>query len=190
MTTLPSDYLSQISFAEGNLKCQNSTVHKSTWATFPITSGKWYWEALSGGGNKFTIGLSDVKNTSYKQDGGTNFIVGYTPLQATHMEMQLVSTLAQSRKNGSTVASSLGYATNDKMGIAFDADAGKVWFHRNGTWHNGSATNSTTLNPSNHDTTVTVGETYTPVFSLETPTTWIVNFGQDSTFAGTNSSGR
>lgn len=189
MHTLPSDYLSQISFTEGNLKCQNSTVHKSTWATFPITSGKWYWEALSGGGNKFTIGLSDVKNTNYKQDGGTNFIVGYTPSSGYAYGDAVGQYAGTIRKNGSTVASSLGYATNDKMGIAFDADAGKVWFHRNGTWHNGSATNSTTLDPSNHDTTVTVGETYTPVFSLETPTTWIVNFGQDSTFAGTNSAG-
>ncbi len=59
MTSLPSDYISQITFREANLKCRNSTVHKSMWATFAVTSGKWYWEADNDGGNKFTIGLSD-----------------------------------------------------------------------------------------------------------------------------------
>ena len=184
MNPLVTTYMgAHISFAEGNLKSQNSTVHKSTWATFAITSGKWYWEALSAGGNKFTIGLSDAKNTGYEQDGGTNNIVGYTPSSSYSFGDAVGLYAGTLRKNGSTVASSLGYATNDKMGIAFDADAGKVWFHRNGTWFNGSGTDSTTLDLNNHDTTATTGEAYVPVFSLETPTTWLANFGQDGTFA-------
>ena len=51
-------------------------------------------------------------------------------------------------------------AQGDIVAIALDVDAGKVWFARNGTWINGSATASTTLNPASHDTTVTTGETY------------------------------
>ena len=184
MTPLPSNYISQISFAEGGLKCQNSTVHKTQFGTFPITSGKWYWEAVSAGGNKFTIGLTDVNNVSgYKQDGGTNYIVGYTPSSSYGYGDAVGIYAGTLRKNGSTVASSLGYSVGDKMGIAFDADAGKVWFHKNGTWYNGSGTDSTTLDSSNHDTTVTTGEAYVPAFSIETPTTWVVNFGQDGTFA-------
>ena len=183
LTPHVSDYISQITFAEGGLKCLNSTVHKSIWSTFPITSGKWYWEGLSAGGNRFTIGLSDARNTSYTQSASTNNIVGYTPSSGYAYGDAVGLYAGTLRKNGSTVASSLGYATNDKMGIAFDADAGKVWFHRNGTWFNGSGTDSTTLDLNNHDTTVTTGEAYVPVFSLETPTTWLANFGQDGTFA-------
>lgn len=183
LTPHVSDYISQITFAEGGLKCLNSTVHKSIWSTFPITSGKWYWEGLSAGGNRFTIGLSDARNTSYTQSASTNNIVGYTPSSGYAYGDAVGLYAGTLRKNGSTVASSLGYATNDKMGIAFDADAGKVWFHRNGTWFNGSGTDSTTLDSSNHDTTVTTGEIYIPVWSIETPTTWVVNFGQDGSFA-------
>ncbi len=130
-----------------------------------------------------------INNTIYKQDGGTNNIVGYTP-SSSYANGDAVGLYAGTlRKNGSTVASSLGYATGDKMAIAFDADAGKLWFRRNGTWFNGSGTDSTTLDPDNHDTTVTTGEAYVPVFSLETPSTWVVNFGQDSTFAGAETAG-
>ena len=183
MNPLASSYISQITFEEGNLKCKNSTVHKSMWANFAVNSGKWYWEAVSAGSNKFTIGLSDANNTSYEQDGGTNNIVGYTPSSSYAYGDAVGLYAGIIRKNGSTVASSLGYATGDKMGIAFDADEGKVWFHKNGTWYNGSGTDSTTLDSSNHDTTVTTGKTYVPVFSLETPTTGVVNFGQDGSFA-------
>jgi hypothetical protein len=190
LNPLATDYLTPPNYAEGNLEFISVfNYHKTVFGSMGVTTGKWYFEGRSHGGNKFTIGLTDVLNMHYQQLSTTNAIIGYTP-SGLYAHGDAVGLYAGTlRKNGSTVASSLGYATGDKMGIAFDADAGKVWFHRNGTWHNGSGTDSTTLDPDNHDTTVATGEIYVPAFSAEDPTGWYVNFGADGSFAGTETSG-
>ena len=73
--------------------------------------------------------------------------------------------------------------------IAFDAESGKVWFGKNGTWVNGSGSASTTLDLNNHDTTVSVGTGRDYLFGLSAENcNWIANFGQDPTFANTKSS--
>ena len=188
LNPLATSYITPPNYAEGNLEAIGvSNYHKTVFAGMGVTSGKWYFEGRAHGGNKFTIGLSDVGNMSYKQLSTTNAIIGYTP-SGLYAHGDAVGVYARTlRKNGSTVASSMwnGYAAGDIMGIAFDADAGKVWFHQNGTWSNGSGTDSITLDPNNHDTTVTTGETYVPAFSMEGPAGWFVNFGQDDSFAGT-----
>ena len=191
LNPLSVDYLSQLTYAEGNLRAINSTVHKTFFANMGVSSGKWYWEAKAIGGNKFTIGLTDVDNQGYKQVASTNAIIGYNP-SGLYAYGDAVGIYARTlRKNGTTVASNLwsSYVDGDIMGIAFDADAGKVWFHQNGIWSNGAGTDSSTLDPSNHDTTVATGETYIPAFSLETPTSYYTNFGQDSTFSGATPAG-
>ena len=189
---LAVDYISNITYSEGNLKFNNSTVHKTAFGGMGVVTGKWYWEGSTAGSNRFTIGLTDARNQSYKQVAGTNAIVGYLP-STSYSFGDAVGLYADTlRKNGSTVDSSLfgSYATGDFFAIAFDADAGKVWISRNGTWANsGGGTASTTLDPDSNDTTVTTGETYLPAFSIESPTTWTVNYGQDSTFAGATTAG-
>ena len=73
--------------------------------------------------------------------------------------------------------------------VAYDADNGYVYFGRNGTWNNGApgrgTAGTTWQGTSSYDTTVNATQTYVPAFSLETPSKWTVNWGQDSTFAGT-----
>ena len=176
----------QVAFSQGNLFADCGATHKSVHGTFIMTTGKWYWEAraFDGGADKFTYGLTDARNASNLQVSGTNYIIGHQ--SATYANGDAVSIYDGTLyKNGSTTSS---YQTvvgdTDKVGIAFDADAGKVWFHRNGTWVNGSATASTTLNASNNDTTVTTGESYVLAFSGET-SDWLLNTGQDSSFNGT-----
>ena len=186
LNPLATDYITPPNYAEGNLEFISVfNYHRTVFGSMGLTTGKWYFEGRSHGGNKFTIGLSDALNMHHTQSSTANNIIGYLP-SGLYAYGDAVGLYAGTiYKNGSSVASSLGYATGDKMAIAFDADAGKVWFRRNGTWFNGSGTDSTTLDPNNHDTTVTTGETYVPAFSAEDPTGWYVNFGQDSSFAGT-----
>ena len=177
-----------ITFSEGNLKGVNNTQHKGLYGTFGLSSGKWYWEAeaISGSTTKWTYGVSDVENVGQKQVSGTNYLIGTTSgdnLTFVHGDAVSIYN-SHLYKNGTKVTDS--YTTNpsagDIIGVALDVDAGKVWFSRNGTWINGSASASTTLDASNHDTTVATGKSYTPAFSVES-VGWCTNFGQDSSFA-------
>ena len=186
LNVLSASNISTISYSEGTLKLYNSSAyHKTAFGNMGMVTGKWYWEARAGTGTKFTIGLSDIHNQYYKQLSTTNAIIGYTP-SGLYTRGDAVGLYADTiYKNGSSVASSSfgSYSSGDIYAIAFDADAGKIWFSRNGTWRNGSATASTTLNADNHDTTVTVGETYIAAFSTE-QAFWNINFGQNCTFNG------
>jgi len=183
-----------VTFKEGSLYFDTPDTHKSSYANIAVNSGKWYWEAkaIAGSTIKWTYGVSDVNNTSGKQVSGQNYLLAHTTQDSagTYALGDAVSIYyGDLRKNGSVTGSSVqtNLAQGDIIGIALDVDAGKVWFARNGTWINGSATASTTLNPASHDTTVTTGETYVPAFSGESAD-WQANFGQDDSFSGTSTS--
>ena len=180
-----------ITFSEGNLKGTNNTQHKGLYGTFGLSSGKWYWEtvAISGSTTKWTYGVSDVENVGQKQVSGTNYLIGSTSgdnLTFVHGDVVSIYTDDQYKNGTKDVTDVFGagvdIANGDICGIALDVDAGKVWFSRNGTWINGSASASTTLDASNHDTTVATGKSYTPAFSVEN-CGWQANFGQDSSFS-------
>ena len=177
----------QTTLAEGNLKVTVINSHKTVYGTHELRSGKWYWEAraIAGSTTKWTYGVSDIENTTIAQTTDSNMLLGVEPAAGYAYGDAVSIYNTNLYKNGSNVSSS--YQTNpsagDIIGIALDVDTGKVWFARNGTWINGSATASTTLNPASHDTTVTTGKVYTPAFSAEN-VSWQANFGQDGSFAG------
>ncbi len=180
----------ETTFSEGNLKATSSNSHKTFYGNFGLRSGKWYWEglAVAGSTTKWTYGVSDIENTKNTQISGQNYLLAVSsgsPSDATYAFGDAVSIYNTNLyKNGSVVSSS--YQTTpsagDIIGIALDVDTGKVWFARNGTWINGSATASTTLNESSHDTTVATGKVYNAAFSAEN-CSWQTNFGQDSSFS-------
>jgi hypothetical protein len=108
------------SLANGNLDSTTGTVGGSNCrGTFGMSSGKWYFECtpITNGGIA-NIGISvfpglDAKNGTfytYQADDGN-----------------------KATNSGSTAFGST-YTTNDVIGVAFDASAGKVWFAKNGTW--------------------------------------------------------
>ena len=178
-----------ISFTQGGYKFENTTVHKAAYGNQSMSSGKWYWEARVTGGNKHTIGVTDVLNLHYKQSNATNHLIGNTAATSTYGDA--VGAYADNfYKNNSTVQSSVfgGYAQNDVMMCAYDADSGYVYFGKNGTWNNGApgrgTAGTTWQGTSSYDVTVDATQIYVPAFSLEQPSKWTVNWGQDSTFAG------
>lgn len=184
-------------FLEGNLRANVTNVHKSVYATQTMKTGtgsnKYYFEAhaISGSANKFTIGLTDERNTQFQQSAGTNHIIAYSGHNS-YLYGDAVGLYHNSlRKNGSVIGSSLSspFTGGDIAMIAFDAETGKVWVGQNGTWLNGSGTDSTTLDLNNHDTTVAIGNDRNYLFGVSAENcNWIANFGQDPTFAGTKSS--
>ena len=73
--------------------------------------------------------------------------------------------------------------------MAFEPSTGKVWIGANGTWRNGSATDSTTLNADNHDDQLTVQD-YAFAMGLDrSGDIGVMNFGDNPTFSGNETAG-
>jgi hypothetical protein len=66
------------------------------------------------------------------------------------------------------------YTTGDVIGVAFDADTGKVWFAKNNTWQ-ASGNPASGTSPA---TTLTTGDTWVPIFGGYQSGVWDANFGQ------------
>ncbi len=118
--------------SNGNTTTSYLAQYRSYPATLGFKSGKWYWESKrKSTSNDFHLGICSenltpanqatwVGNTAngwiYAGDGGDLY------------------------NNGSNPGSS-GYNTfglNDIIGVAYDADNGKLYFSKNGTWQNSS----------------------------------------------------
>ncbi len=86
--------------------------------------------------------------------------------------------------SGWTTAAVGGY-----QNYAYEPSTGKMWVGVNGTWRNGSAADSTTLDPSNHDLTLTIKE-YAFVMGLNRSSDiGVMNFGDNPSFSGNVTAG-
>ena len=92
--------------------------------------------------------------------------------------------------NGSASVSGMtAVAVGGIQQMAFEPSTGKVWIGQDGTWRNGSATASTTLNINNHDDQLTVQD-YIFVIGLQrSGDIGVINFGDNPTFSGNETAG-
>jgi len=91
-------------------------------STIPMTSGKWYWEQRNGGSNEcgpaVTAGQGFVNLA-------TNAIIGEG--SGSHsVYLRYDNIIRQNASNGSSIGITNGATA--VVGVAFDADTGKVWF--------------------------------------------------------------
>jgi len=148
--------------SEGGLKSTGNTG-RSAVGTFPMISGKWYWEFYwTGGNNEVRIGLTDdASNGGY---GGGIHAYSYTGNVANYLS------------GGNTnISCSPSITQNSIIGFAWDADAGELKAFVNGTAINSGAALLTGF----------TGYTMMPHGGQGAGgfTIWY-NFGQDSSFAG------
>ena len=112
------------SITNGNLDFSNGAVDQYlSVGTIGVTSGKWYWETTKTGGSNGSTGIAqDSVNTNrYVGQSADSWGYVYTGIKsnnATH----------------STYGNS--YTTNDVIGVALDADAGSLYFYKNGVVQN------------------------------------------------------
>ena len=168
-------------FSEGNTKMTvahaGGSHHVPAFSTIAVTAGKWYVEGKCTETNdtKWTHGIANVE-FNYNKTGTTNWIPG----RHDHSQDDTIGNYTDDVwKNGTETVSDLFGSTEsdgDIVMMAIDCDNGKIWFGRNGTWNNGSATDSTTFNAASHDTTFTAGDDYVVHFVAE-DTAWLANFG-------------
>lgn len=95
-------------------------------STVGMTTGKWYWEVTAISGNRCQAGI--VLATSNK-----NEYVGYDASGWGIYQLDGSKFYNQGGTSGTAYGSAWSSA-NDVLMTAFDADTGKIWWGKNGTW--------------------------------------------------------
>ena len=152
-----------VTLSEGNLKF-NLADNGMARSSIHVSSGKWYWEALlvfTDGANLASIGVSE---TGYMAgapfDNGAAFN-GYI----------YINNGTKKSSFGNAASYGATYAVNDIIGVALDLDNETIAFYKNNSTQGTAFTG--------------VNRTYGAFWSGYGNTDrWIVNFGQDSSFAG------
>jgi len=161
-TLNPLKYDNGAGFQEGNLKAYtaSSQTYPHFWSTVAMPpSGKWYCEAVTlvsvtSGGISV---WSDATNSSNNPTSRYSYLSAGTKYSTT----------------GGTVSYGSSYTTGDIIGIAYDSSNGQVTFYKN----NVSQGVAFTLDTS--------GTWYFGLQGYTTSSTQhVINFGQDSSFAG------
>ena len=169
-------------FTEGNTVVDSNNDTSAAGATFGVQNGKWYYEAkLTTGNQSSTNFVTGWASTNYESQKGTGNGVGFMSGE----DNIAVDPGGNLNKNNSSTSVFGNRSTNDIFQVALDLDNGKIWFGVNGTYSNGSATNSTTLDASNPDYSSvfdTAGEHYMPAFGQSSTgqTVLAYNFGNPS----------
>ena len=152
-------------FSEGNTVVDSNNDTSAAGSTFGVKNGKWYYEAKLTTGDQsstnFSTGWCQVDYEGQKGTGnGVGFMSGEDNIG--------IDPGGNLSKNGSSTSVFGNRSTNDIFQVAVDLDNGKIHFGVNGTYSNGSATNSTTLDASNPDYSSvfdTAGVDYMPAFA-------------------------
>jgi hypothetical protein len=153
-----------VTLSEGNLGFSCSATNKASSSTFGVSSGKWYWEirSTSSTGGSSIVGIVDNTFTNENFFGSNSDGYGY-------------SATALKYNNGSGSSYGATWTNGDIIGVALDLDAGTLTFYKNNS-SQGTAYSS-------------ISGTFSPILSGQSGTTYVVNFGQDSTFLGAISAG-
>jgi hypothetical protein len=146
--------------------------------TVVVASGKWYYEAVATYiFNSFPLfGVVDVSQIT----AGTN-ISFYTSTGSGNWQGTITHGTNSTVYLSDNTYTSDGVSYNgstDVIMVAFDADAGKVWFGKNGVWNNSTDPATDT---GGHTFSVVSGNGYRPYMYLnaDTANTWTSNFGQN-----------
>ena len=173
-TLNPLSETSNLSTSEANLAVANSTTestHRLIRGTMGMSTGKYYWEVNVN--NSANVDMVGIINSSYTGTDATTvnasngFGYGYNTSNGNWYNGTGWTT------DGTTPAA---FPSSGIIGVAFDADNGKLYFSRNNTWINSANPSAGT----GANGTYTGSETeFLPALSIYSNTgTWRVNFGQ------------
>lgn len=171
--TWDSDIRTSATYTEGNLFISANGTNGPFFATQPLpTTGKWYWEitavSLGGAANAYPGMVAGAqKNT-----------VTSAPQESWHYNKSGVVAGYLYGGTSWTGGTYTSYTDGDIIGFAYDADTGRVWCSKNGTWQNSGAPASGTgyvaVLPA-----ASTPEGYYPAVAWGAITqTWRFNFGQ------------
>ena len=172
-------------FSEGNTVVDSNNDTSAAGSTFGVKNGKWYYEAKLTTGNQsstnFSTGWCQVDYEGQKGTGnGVSFMSGED-----NAGMDVGGNIRWNNSGSGNQATFGNRSTNDIFQVALDLDNHKMWFGVNGTWSNGSASQSTTFNASSPDFSGifdSAGVDYMPAFAQGSSgqTVLAYNFGNPS----------
>ena len=182
----PSTVTSGNTFSEGNLKLAFSTAagtFPSVLGTFPMVTGKWYWEFSYDYDSNINAGFG-----VYNQTTGltTDYGASQSGLDDAGFAIFRTSVIQKAYLNTLTTVHSSSFADPIIIGVMFDADNGKLYIK----FANAELAGQTISNGTTIFDTFTTGKLYMPAIyhgdggsGTKTGTIY-ANFGQDSSFSG------
>ena len=102
--------------------------------TIATNTGKWYFEytVATSSTSSAAIGITSNIQGTVSALGGTNYVGMFSYEYCWRAQGQTIN-------NGSYPTYGTAASNGDIIMCAFDVDAGKIWFGRNGTWFNSSS---------------------------------------------------
>ncbi len=160
--------------SQGNLKTvTEASGYSSTVGSMGHTTGKWYWEvvptsAVTGGP---LIGVVDETYDSTNSGSAVGYLLGNDGVDS-------IAYYFNGNKyiNGTGSSYGASYTTDDIIGVALNLDDNEITFYKNNA---SQGTISHTFSGNNILPAVSDGS------NTSSTVTFIFNFGQDSSFAGT-----
>jgi len=168
----PLQQSSNLVLSDGNLVVNNSTTeanHRLCVATHGMTSGKYYWEIyVNNSANVDMVGIVGQNADMSTHIGGSGFAIGYSTSAGNYYKR------IPSTDDGT--APPTGFPASGTIGVAFDADAKKIYFHLNGNYLNSADPVAGTGANGSYSGSET---TFFPAISIYNNTgKWTANFGQ------------
>jgi hypothetical protein len=168
----PLQQSSNLVLSDGNLVVNNSTAeanHRLCVATHGMTSGKYYWEIyVNNSANVDMVGIVGQNADMSTHIGGSGFAIGYSTSAGNYYKASGWSDDGTAPPNG--------FPASGTIGVAFDADAKKIYFHLNGEYLNSADPVAGTGANGSYSGSET---TFFPAISIYNNTgKWTANFGQ------------
>jgi hypothetical protein len=171
----PLNVATNITTTNANLSFNATTTsgnHRMVRATHGMTSGKYYWEVNVN--NSSNVDIVGVSSMDFNGNPLNNYVGGHSASAGYGYSTSTGSWYG----NGFTIngATPPAFPSSGIIGVAFDADNGELYFHRNGTWINSANPSAGT---GSNFTASTTQSGYLPAISTyNNQGTWSVNFGQ------------
>ena len=165
---------SALAFSEGNNKIYNSdSSWRPAYGTFPVSTGKWYFEAkglLFPGTSYIQIGWVSLEYTGGGNAALTDEIAGWgNTAPAAIYDSRAGNVYWQNASTNGNSSYGDSYAAGDVIGVAIDLDNSKIYFAEDNTWKNSGDPTS--------------GSTGTGAFSIVSGYTWVPFIGLNNATA-------
>ena len=162
-TMNPLDTNSNFTITEGNCKLAWSAAGTNfgvTKATMGVSAGKWYWEVKYTYGNAGQFGFFDVNDIDTTNSTDIFSAAGNSTFEGLAWRIDTSNNIKECA-NGQTDDTNVDFSSGNILGIAFDADNGKIYAYQNGT----EITNQNIGAGTSLMTALTVSDFYLPFIS-------------------------
>ncbi len=103
------------------------------------SSGKWYWEQTIDVSNSNNSWIGLIAPTTTDWDGEPTSVFNQADVYFYESSGRITVGLGSGRNDLNSSNATDAFAAGDVIGIAYDADAGKLWISKNGTWIGGAS---------------------------------------------------